>query len=59
MDLTIVDVTGVAPGIGPGTPVIIFNGDHPVTELAATLGTIPYEILTGISRRVKRVYYHE
>jgi alanine racemase len=42
-----------------GSEVVIFNEDHPVTELAETLGTIPYEVLTGISRRVKRIYYYE
>ncbi|MBN2613886.1 MAG: hypothetical protein JXB00_20175, partial [Bacteroidales bacterium] len=32
---------------------------YPMTKLAEQLGTIPYEILTGISERVKRVYYQE
>ncbi|MEI6436863.1 MAG: alanine racemase, partial [Bacteroidota bacterium] len=69
MDLTMVDITGLIPPkseirnpkseIREGTEVIIFNDEHPVTELAAALGTIPYEVLTGISRRVKRVYYYE
>jgi len=30
-----------------------------VTKLAESLGTIPYEVLAGISQRVKRVYYQE
>ncbi len=30
-----------------------------MTELAEAIGTIPYEVLTGISRRVKRIYYYE
>ncbi|MCX6277075.1 MAG: bifunctional UDP-N-acetylmuramoyl-tripeptide:D-alanyl-D-alanine ligase/alanine racemase [Bacteroidetes bacterium] len=69
MDLTMVDITGlIAPKseirnpkseIREGTEVIIFNDEHPVTELAATLETIPYEVLTGISRRVKRIYFYE
>ena len=61
MDLTMVDVTDVLieVGVGEGTEVIIFNDEHPVTELATTLGTIPYEVLTGISRRVKRIYFYE
>jgi alanine racemase len=42
-----------------GDEVIIFGDEHPVTELAARIGTIPYEVLTGISRRVKRVYFYE
>lgn len=42
-----------------GDTVVIFSDQHPVAELASLLGTIPYEVLTGISRRVKRIYYHE
>jgi len=42
-----------------GDEVVIFNDDHPVTELADAAGTIPYEVMTGISGRVKRIYYHE
>jgi alanine racemase len=39
--------------------VIIFGEPNPVWEMAKTAGTISYEILTGISGRVKRVYYQE
>ena len=42
-----------------GDEVIIFGDEYPVTEFAKNLGTIPYEILTGISRRVKRIYFYE
>ena len=42
-----------------GDPVEIFGPHLPVTELADRLGTIPYEILTSISPRVKRLYYKE
>jgi alanine racemase len=42
-----------------GDEVIIFGDGHPVAELAKEIGTIPYEVLTGISRRVKRIYYYE
>jgi alanine racemase len=45
--------------VSEGDPVVIFSDEHPVAEIAAFLGTIPYEVLTGISRRVKRIYYHE
>ncbi len=45
--------------IQEGTGVVIFDDTHPVTELAEAIGTIPYEVLTGISRRVKRIYYYE
>jgi len=39
--------------------VFVFNAEHSVTELAAAANTIPYEVLSRISRRVKRVYFHE
>jgi alanine racemase len=57
MDLTMVDITGM--GVSEGTEVIIFGDHHPVAEIAKETGTIPYEVLTGISRRVKRIYYYE
>jgi hypothetical protein len=47
------------PVIGEGTEVVVFDDGHPVSELAEAIGTIPYEVLTGISRRVKRIYYYE
>lgn len=50
---------GRVEAIREGDPVIVFSDDHPVAGLAGLLGTIPYEVLTGISRRVKRIYYHE
>ncbi len=50
---------GLEVAVQEGDPVIIFSDDHPVAEVAALLGTIPYEVLTSISRRVKRIYYHE
>jgi len=52
-----VDISGVEAK--EGDDVIIFGEDHPITELADALDTIPYEVLTNISRRVKRIYYHE
>jgi alanine racemase len=42
-----------------GDKVIIFGDALPVTVLAEVLGTIPYEILTSVSGRVKRVYYQD
>ena len=42
-----------------GDSVLIFGEELPVTELADKLKTIPYEILTSVSPRVKRVYYQE
>ncbi len=62
MDLTMIDVTRLAATGDPpqvGGEVIIFGDGHPVSELARELGTIPYEVLTSISRRVKRIYYYE
>jgi Alr-MurF fusion protein len=58
MDMTMIDVTGI-PGIQEGDEVIVFGKELPVQQLAAWAGTIPYEIMTGISQRVKRVYFEE
>jgi alanine racemase len=42
-----------------GDEVIVFGEALPVSELAKLANSIPYEILTGISQRVKRVYFEE
>lgn len=57
MDMLMIDVTGL--GVKPGEKVEIFGPNIPITEVAEKVGTIPYEILTGISQRVKRVYLQE
>ncbi len=57
MDMTMIDVTE-AP-CEEGDQVIIFGKDHSIIQLADQIGTIPYEILTGVSERVKRVFYRE
>lgn len=57
MDACMIDVTDT--DAQEGDPVIIFGEELPVEELAAKLKTIPYEILTSVSPRVKRVYYRE
>jgi len=57
MDMCMADITGC--DIHEGDEVIVFGDPIPVSELAGKLGTIPYEIFTGISERVKRVYYQE
>lgn len=57
MDMTMVDVTGLA--VQEGDEVIVFGGPMPIEEVAARIGTIPYEILTSTSERVKRVFYAE
>ena len=56
MDMCMVDVTGLKVEVGD--EAFIFNAEHPITELANDLGTIPYEVLTSISQRVKRVHVH-
>ncbi len=55
MDMCMVDITAI-PGVAEGDEVIVFSNELPVTQLAAWAGTISYEIMTGISQRVKRVY---
>ncbi|MBE0646559.1 MAG: bifunctional UDP-N-acetylmuramoyl-tripeptide:D-alanyl-D-alanine ligase/alanine racemase [Bacteroidales bacterium] len=62
MDLCMLDITSIVEGgmkVEEGNEVVVFGEDYPVTSLSAILHTIPYEIMTGISRRVKRIYYHE
>ena len=53
MDMTMLDITGVDANVGD--TVTIFGEDPTVTELAYILGTIPYEILTSVPRRIERV----
>jgi Alr-MurF fusion protein len=57
MDMCMVDVSGIEAE--EGDEVIIFGPERPIEDLAKEMGTIPYEVLAGLSRRVKRVYYHE
>jgi Alr-MurF fusion protein len=57
MDMTMLDITGV--DVQEGDDVIVFGAELPVSELAVLAHSIPYEILTGISQRVKRVYFEE
>ncbi|MDR1645904.1 MAG: bifunctional UDP-N-acetylmuramoyl-tripeptide:D-alanyl-D-alanine ligase/alanine racemase [Tannerellaceae bacterium] len=57
MDTTLVDVTDA--DATEGDTVILFGDYLPITCLADKLHTIPYEILTSISPRVKRIYYRE
>ncbi|WP_341834393.1 bifunctional UDP-N-acetylmuramoyl-tripeptide:D-alanyl-D-alanine ligase/alanine racemase [Chitinophaga pollutisoli] len=58
MDMLMLDVTHI-PDVAEGDEVIVFGEGLPVEDLAKWAGTIPYEILTGISQRVKRVYFQE
>lgn len=57
MDMCMLDVTGLEVEVGD--EVIVFNEEHSIVELAKEISTIPYEILTNVSQRVKRVYYYE
>lgn len=57
MDAIMLDVTEASAEVGDEVEIF---GDHvKVTEISELLSTIPYEVLTGISRRVKRIYYKE
>ena len=58
MDMTMIDITNI-PGVVEGDEVIIFGNELTVQQIAQWAETIPYEIMTGISQRVKRVYYEE
>jgi alanine racemase len=57
MDTCVIDVSGI--DVNEGDEVIIFNNELKIQELAKEINTIPYEILTNISQRVKRVYFYE
>ena len=56
MDMTMIDITGI-DGVQEGDEVIVFGKELPISQVAAWAETIPYEILTGVSQRVKRVYF--
>ncbi len=57
MDMCMIDVTGLQISVGDEVELM---GEHVlVSDIAESIGTIPYEILTGISQRVKRVYLQE
>ena len=57
MDMCMLDITGIEAE--EGDEVIVFNDQIRVEDIAKELDTIPYEVLTGISQRVKRIYYYE
>jgi alanine racemase len=58
MDMVMLDITGLE-NIHEGDEVIVFGENPSLQMLAEWAGTIPYEIMTGISQRVKRVYFEE
>ena len=58
MDMAMIDITDI-PHVQAGDPVEVFGQHISIQQVAAAAGTIPYEVMTGISQRVKRVYYEE
>jgi len=58
MDMTMVDITGISD-VNEGDEVIVFGSELSIQQIAEWASTIPYEIMTGISQRVKRVYFEE
>jgi Alr-MurF fusion protein len=57
MDMCMVDVTGLS--VRPGDEAIIFGPKLTLVDMAARIGTIPYELLTNVSSRVKRIFFSE
>jgi alanine racemase len=57
MDMCMIDITDIP--CSEGDEVIVFGEGYPIMEVAKDLDTIAYEVLTNVSRRVKRVYYQE
>lgn len=57
MDMTMVDITDINANEGDG--VVIFENEEQINALCNALQTIPYELMAGISERVKRVYLEE
>jgi Alr-MurF fusion protein len=58
MDMTMIDISDI-PGIKAGDDIEVFGSHIPIQQIAIQCNTISYEILTGISQRVKRVYLQE
>lgn len=58
MDMCMADITHI-PEAREGDEAIVFSPELPITQLAEWAGTIPYELMTGISQRVKRIYENE
>ncbi|MFY0591844.1 bifunctional UDP-N-acetylmuramoyl-tripeptide:D-alanyl-D-alanine ligase/alanine racemase [Roseivirga sp.] len=57
MDMSMIDITGIEAKVGD--EVIVFGDNPTVSQLAEWANTIPYEILTNVNSRVKRVFYTE
>ncbi len=59
MDACMIDITDAPASVGVGSSVEFFGENLPVSNVSDVLDTIPYEVLTSVSPRVKRVYYRE
>ncbi len=57
MDMCMIDITNISAK--EGDTIVVFGDENPISELAKSLESIPYEVLTSVSRRVKRVYFQE
>jgi alanine racemase len=57
MDMCMLDITDIPAK--EGDTVIVFGKDLPISQLAKSLGMIEYELLTGISQRVKRIFIQD
>lgn len=58
MDMSMIDLSEL-PSVGVGDEVEIFGPHNPVETLAELAGTIPYELICAVSKRVPRVYYKD
>jgi Alr-MurF fusion protein len=58
MDMTMLDVTDIE-NVNEGDDVFIFGSQLSVQDVATWINTIPYEVMTSVSQRVKRIYFHE
>jgi alanine racemase len=57
MDMTMIDITAI-PETAIGDEVVIFDQNHSIEVLAKACNTIPYEILTNLNPRIRKVYEH-
>ena len=57
MDMTIIDLSNT--NANEGDQVEIFGSNIDITKMATDINTIPYEILTSISERVKKIYLED
>lgn len=58
MDMCMIDITGI-DDVNEGDEIIVFSSKLPISQLAEWGDTIPYEVMTSVSQRVKRIYVNE